>query len=150
MNKTAFFCIIASVVLVTGVGCSSTAITGEGTDTSLTRPADGVTAPTNLQEVQATIIIDSFGEFIEYPIAVSTGGSVIDGMNVAEEELALEFTTITDPALGEYVDSIAGIESDQNGFWAMYVNGESSTVGASTYVLQEGDIITWSYEEIRP
>lgn len=149
MNKRAFFSVLAVLLLAAGVGCASTD-TSITADSGETRPADGVTASTDIQELQATIIVDLLGDTTEYPIAVKVGGTVIDGMVMAAEELSLEYTTVTDPSFGEYVDSIAGTAGDSEGFWALYVNGESSTVGAASYEIQEGDTITWSYEEIRP
>lgn len=45
--------------------------------------------------------------------------------------------------MGEFVQSIDGITPDSKHFWELYINGKSSNVGASTYVLKDGDIIEW-------
>jgi hypothetical protein len=47
------------------------------------------------------------------------------------------------PGIGEMVLSIDGIKPDSSHFWAFYVNGKSSDVGASSYKLQNGDKIEW-------
>lgn len=52
------------------------------------------------------------------------------------------------PGLGEFVESIDGIKPEKDQFWAFYVNGKSSTVGASQYVMKNGDLIEWKLEKI--
>lgn len=51
--------------------------------------------------------------------------------------------------MGEFVVSINGIKPASDEFWAFYVNGKSSTVGASTYVAKPSDLIEWRLEKIR-
>lgn len=51
--------------------------------------------------------------------------------------------------LGEFVETIDGIESASDEFWAFYVNGESSTVGASSYITKDSDLIEWKLEKIK-
>ena len=50
--------------------------------------------------------------------------------------------------IGEFVESIDGIMPDSQHFWAFYVNGKSSNVGASSYVLKSGDKTEWKLEAI--
>lgn len=50
---------------------------------------------------------------------------------------------------GEFVVAIGGVESDSGvNFWAFYVNGQQSEVGAGSYRAEEGDQIEWRIEEI--
>lgn len=49
---------------------------------------------------------------------------------------------------GEYVESISGVQPDSKHFWAFYVNGQSSMVGASEYQTKSSDRIEWRMEEI--
>ena len=52
--------------------------------------------------------------------------------------------------VGEYVVSINGQkENTGKSFWALYVNGAQSQVGASDYKPQNGDRIEWKLEEIK-
>lgn len=53
------------------------------------------------------------------------------------------------PGLGEFVEMIDGLKPAAEEFWAFYVNGKSSTVGASNYITQEGDVIEWKLQKIR-
>ncbi|MDP2933178.1 MAG: DUF4430 domain-containing protein, partial [bacterium] len=43
------------------------------------------------------------------------------------------------PGLGEFAESIDGIIPAKDQFWAFYINGKSSDVGASSYKLSDGD-----------
>jgi hypothetical protein len=51
--------------------------------------------------------------------------------------------------MGEFVISIDGIKPDSKRFWAFYLNGKSSSVGASGYKLKDGDKIEWKLETIK-
>ena len=50
--------------------------------------------------------------------------------------------------LGEFVESIDGAKPDSKHYWEFYVNGKSSNVGASSYVLKAGDKIEWKLSAI--
>lgn len=53
------------------------------------------------------------------------------------------------PGLGEYVVSINGVASDStNNYWAFYVNGEASQVGAGDYITKADDDIEWRLEDV--
>lgn len=51
--------------------------------------------------------------------------------------------------LGELVTSIDGVSAASNQFWALYINGQQSQVGASAYMTKDGDTIVWKHEEIK-
>lgn len=53
------------------------------------------------------------------------------------------------PGIGEMVLSIDGIKPDSSHFWAFYVNGKSSDVGASSYKPQNGDKIEWKLVKVQ-
>lgn len=53
------------------------------------------------------------------------------------------------PGVGEFVTAIDGKTADDKHFWAFYVNGEQSQVGAGSYQTKEGDTIVWKLEEIK-
>ncbi|HVY68207.1 MAG TPA: DUF4430 domain-containing protein [Patescibacteria group bacterium] len=50
--------------------------------------------------------------------------------------------------MGEFVSGIDGVSPDAQHFWAFYVNGRSSNVGAGSYQLHSGDRINWQLEDI--
>ena len=49
--------------------------------------------------------------------------------------------------LGVLVESIDGVKNDTgaNTYWQYWVNGEFAQVGASSYVLADGDKVEWRY-----
>ncbi|MBI3261383.1 DUF4430 domain-containing protein [Candidatus Berkelbacteria bacterium] len=51
--------------------------------------------------------------------------------------------------LGDMVTEIDGIAADNGHFWALYVNGKQSEVGASTYKTKTGEQVEWRYEAIK-
>lgn len=53
-------------------------------------------------------------------------------------------TSIASPYTGDDLES-AEVSSGVWAFWQLFVNDESSMVGAGSYVLQPGDSITWYY-----
>lgn len=50
--------------------------------------------------------------------------------------------------MGEFVTSINGVKPASDQFWAFYVNGKSSQVGASQYQTKNSDLIEWKLETI--
>ncbi len=51
--------------------------------------------------------------------------------------------------LGELVTSIDGVASDSKHFWAFYVNGQPSQIGAGAYITKSSETITWKLDEIK-
>ncbi len=73
-----------------------------------------------------------------------------DGKNALEIlKSSYNVETKTSDGLGEFVTSIDGRVPDDKHFWAFYVNGEQSQVGASSYITKSTDAITWKLEEIK-
>ncbi len=50
--------------------------------------------------------------------------------------------------IGEFVTSINGVTPDSKHFWAFYVNGKSSNIGASQYITKSTDKLEWKLETI--
>jgi len=51
--------------------------------------------------------------------------------------------------IGEFVENIDGVKPDAKHFWAFYVNGKSSNIGAGSYKLKNSDTVEWKLEEIK-
>lgn len=51
-------------------------------------------------------------------------------------------------SFGEMVTSIAGIEAGDENFWAFYVNGKMSPVGAGELVTRDGQLVEWKLEKV--
>jgi hypothetical protein len=51
-------------------------------------------------------------------------------------------------SFGDMVTGIDGVTPDSNHFWAMYVNGQFSQVGASSYITKNSDTIKWEIDAV--
>ena len=71
----------------------------------------------------------------------------VEGKN-ALELLKAEAEVVTkQSSFGEYVDSINGVVGGTDGkYWAFYINGELSQVGAADYQTRTGDKLEWKFE----
>jgi hypothetical protein len=72
-----------------------------------------------------------------------------DGKNALDLLKASHRVDVKSYSFGDMVTGIDGISPDANHFWAMYVNGQMSQVGASQYVTKNGESIEWKLEEIK-
>lgn len=52
-----------------------------------------------------------------------------------------------DSQFGVYVDSINGIQNDNENFWIPYVNGQMSNISPDQYNCQTGDKVEWRFEK---
>ena len=51
--------------------------------------------------------------------------------------------------LGELVEEVNAVKPGRDEFWAFYVNGKSSNVGAGSYTPKDGDSLEWKLEKIQ-
>ena len=77
-------------------------------------------------------------------------------LGALEEMVRYENLDITDYDWGVLINGInnvttgstvEGIDDTSNYYWFWYVNDDFAYVGASQYVLQDGDVMEWSFEE---
>ena len=80
----------------------------------------------------------------QYTFSASADGQTAEELLSANAEV--EYTDYGDA--GKFVRSIDGLSADDAHYWAFYVNGEYSQTGVSQTTLNEGDIITFTYEAI--
>lgn len=74
----------------------------------------------------------------------------VEGKNALELlKQSHEVETKSYEGLGELVTSIDGVAADSKHFWALYVNGQQSQVGAAAYISKDTDTIVWKLEEIK-
>jgi len=84
----------------------------------------------------------------KYQAEVKPESTAYDLMKILQTTRGLKFSAKEYAGMGALVEEIDGIKNDlkANKFWIFYVNGESSPVGASSYVLKNNDVINWKYE----
>lgn len=94
--------------------------------------------------VTATLTVAGVGNLETISLPASEGKTVLD---VMKEKYKLETKHFA--GVGEYIESINGVKPDKNHFWALYVNGKQSLVGAGDYKIKKDDKIEWKLEAIK-
>lgn len=96
-------------------------------------------AVTTKQEITATLkTTDINGKSTEYTLKTEEGGNLMDamkaGLNIEEKD--------------GMITAINGVKQDdaQKVYWMYKVNGEMASVGASQYILKDGDRVEF-YQE---
>ena len=72
----------------------------------------------------------------------------VDGKNAFELLKASHAVDAKHYSFGDLVTGIDGVTPDASHFWAMYVNGEFSQVGASQYITKSSDTIKWQIDTV--
>lgn len=80
-----------------------------------------------------------------YSFIAREKGTVLSAMEM-ERAKGLIFTSKNYPALGVFIESIDGLKSTEGMYWILYLNGATSTSGASQAYVAPGDTVTWKYE----
>jgi hypothetical protein len=87
-----------------------------------------------------------------YKSEVKIGSSVFEAMEIIKRESTetnlFDFKSKVTPGLGNFITEINGLKGSPGKYWIYYVNNEKATIGASKYILKEGDIIKWNQEGI--
>ncbi len=80
---------------------------------------------------------------------VPDGSSVFDAMNIlaSQENSNFTFHSTYYSGMGYFIDEINGEKNRDNAFWVYYVNGAEASIGASNYILKNGDTIRWRLED---
>jgi len=72
-----------------------------------------------------------------------------DGRNALDLLKAQHNVGVKSYSFGDMVLSIDGVTPSANQFWAMYINGELSQVGASAYTTKSTDVVNWRLDEVK-
>lgn len=72
----------------------------------------------------------------------------VDGKNALELLKASHRVDAKHYSFGDLVTGIDGMTPDSKHFWAIYVNGQFSQVGASTYMTKPTDTIKWEIDAL--
>ncbi len=71
----------------------------------------------------------------------------VDALTLLKQQFQVQ-TKDFGPGMGEFVESIQNIKPGKDEFWAFYINGSSSNVGASSYQTKADDTLEWKLEKI--
>ncbi|MCL5435741.1 MAG: DUF4430 domain-containing protein [Patescibacteria group bacterium] len=100
------------------------------------------TANQQVSTVKVTEVVEG-SDLAEQPYDLPVGQSALELLKSNHQ-----VSTKTFAGVGEFVEVIDGIKPDNQHYWAFYINGKSSNVGAGSYELKNGDKIEWKLETI--
>ena len=144
-------CALLFAALLAGSGCSAPA--ADSTDNG-SAPAeasqaqtadDGAQAPAGTIAVEVNIDMPNNGlaESKAIGVDVPEGATAYDALVKSGVDVQAENSDY-----GKFVTSIDGVQNGSEGEasgWTYKVNDESPTVGCDSYVLKNGDVITWEF-----
>lgn len=117
---------------------------------ALTEGPSGIIEKTG---ISVTVKINYGNETVEEDIVITQNFTALGAL---EEMVGYENLDITDYDWGVLINGINnvstgstvdGIDDTSNYYWFWYINDDFAYVGASQYVLQDGDVMEWSFEE---
>jgi len=75
--------------------------------------------------------------------------TVFDLLKKVTQENNLEFSFKEYSDVGVFIESIDNMTNDStnNKFWQYWVNSEYAQIGASSFILEDGDLVEWKYIE---
>jgi hypothetical protein len=105
------------------------------------------TATPNL--TRGTVVVNFAGAPSQRPTA-SVAFAVQPGQNAwtaVREALGAGNLTFSDfgGSLGVFITGFYGVQAQGNHFWEFFVNGQSSSVGVSGYIVKNGDVLEFRY-----
>ncbi len=124
-------------VSLTTVSSTGASVSTTGSTTTVTRAAPTAPASTGV-----TLKIGS----ATYAVPFIDGGTALDAMRTAQHR-GFMFAGRDYPGIGFFVESIQGKENADNYYWILYLNGATSTLGASSLKLHASDVVEWRYEK---
>lgn len=97
------------------------------------------------QEIAVDLTIDYAADDLQsFPSQILVGEStVLDLLELLEKRHGVPIETRNFPGLGQFIEAIHGVHNTNNLYWQYWVNDEYAKVGASQYVLQDGDTVLW-------
>jgi hypothetical protein len=135
------------VLLLISVACSG----GDDANSAVNAPAGGSNAavPAPAQS-GVQVSINFSGSPSDTRQLISMTSSVADGANAWEAikaTLGESNLTFQDygGSLGIFITGFFGVNAQGNSFWEFRVNGQSSDVGVSSYVVKPGDVLEFRY-----
>lgn len=113
-------------------------------NSSVTSSTTLQTAPHLTTSSDAVVIILINGASYSTPLA--SGETLSQAMQTLMQKGDFTYTQKNYPGLGEFVDSINGVTSNNGHYWFLYKDGKISDTGISSTYLNAGDVIEWKYD----
>jgi len=102
-----------------------------------------------LYEKTDTISVVIFVDAVRHHVIVPKDTTALQAMKDLQDQGGIQFSGKDfGGALGFFVEEINEIKNDRKKgiYWVYSINGEKARIGISNYILQDKDIITWTYE----
>ena len=100
-----------------------------------------VSADESIETIQLSLVISSADQ-----INLTAVKSVEKGINSYDAIKQLVVVVVKDTSFGPQIMSLGGVEAVGNTYWALYVNGSMSMVGAHDVILSEDTFIRLNME----
>ena len=96
--------------------------------------------------IETELLVDGSSSYV----SVEPGSSALDLMNMVAEETDEFSFEGKESEFGVFVETINGLSNDtgESRYWSLYVNDKLSVVGAADYIINDGDLIEWRYEQV--
>ncbi len=108
-------------------------------------PRPNTPAPSQTQ-TQKTISVTLHAGDISITLTPEAGVTLFDALSQAGKAGEIIFMGKQYPALGFYVTDIGSLRESAGNHLLYYINGKEATVGASSYIPKDGDVIDWKLE----
>ncbi len=144
MQKYAKILLLTSIIVLLAAGCNNTKPAQQNQPQGQ-KQGQTQNQPTPTSPQGATIIVSQTveGSNLNQPSYTVPAGE--SEMDLLKKSHAIEVKSYS---FGDMVIGIDGIKPDSKHFWEFFVNGKSSNVGASSYILKNGDKIEWKLSAI--
>lgn len=131
--------------LTTAIPTATTTTTAAVIPNTTTVPvyATSETQPTTNTPIATTIEIN--GQ--KYNLKLPEKSTAYNALKQLADSKQITMTTKEYSGMGYFIEELNGIKNNnQTGeYWGYYINGKTATLGASSYILKNNDLITWKY-----
>jgi|GEM_PF-1845547 len=94
-----------------------------------------------------TVTLSIYGLYTNAPITIQEGSTMLDALTVqSARDPHMQLLTKNYQGLGAMVESIGDNKNGVGGkYWQYKINGIMPQIGASSYVLKDGDMVEWIF-----
>ena len=98
-------------------------------------------ATTKAQEAKISISMAVGDKII--PLFIRAGTSLYDAVSSARDNGQIVFSGKSYPMLGFFVNDIGSLHNGNGKYLFYYINGKEASVGVSSYIPKDGDVVEW-------
>lgn len=131
---------LASVAALVLIGAGVTLVNQNTPKASPAKTENKQVLSSQAKKVVATVVVKSDSKESKYDLDKGVGETALDVTKLATSDIKM-----TGQGENAFITSINGREAStaKKEFWELRINGKSSDVGAGSYIVKEGDVISW-------